>query len=93
MIAEWTDEQREAIGRDGFLIVEEGFLDDDAVEALREVHPEHVDPVYSRYRRVDDMNLDESFFPIVWTRDGRRTAWLDELIAVDRGHPVGPTPR
>ena len=35
MIAEWTDEQREAFGRDGFLIVEEGFLDDDAVEALR----------------------------------------------------------
>jgi len=55
MIAEWTDEQREAFGRDGFLIVEEGFLDDDAVEALREVHPEHVDPVYSRYRRVGDM--------------------------------------
>jgi hypothetical protein len=36
MIAEWTDEEREAFGRDGFLIVEEGFLDDDAVEALRE---------------------------------------------------------
>jgi ectoine hydroxylase-related dioxygenase (phytanoyl-CoA dioxygenase family) len=42
-------------------------------------HPEHVDLVYSRYRRVGDMSLDESFFPIVWTRDGRRTAWLDEL--------------
>jgi len=34
--------------------------------------------VYSRYRRVGDTSLDESFFPIVWTRDGRRSAWLDE---------------
>jgi ectoine hydroxylase-related dioxygenase (phytanoyl-CoA dioxygenase family) len=40
---------------------------------------EHVDPVYSRYRRVDDSAMDESFFPIVWTRDGRRSPWLDEL--------------
>jgi ectoine hydroxylase-related dioxygenase (phytanoyl-CoA dioxygenase family) len=40
---------------------------------------EHVDPVYSRYRRVDDPAMDESFFPIVWTRDGRRSPWLDEL--------------
>jgi ectoine hydroxylase-related dioxygenase (phytanoyl-CoA dioxygenase family) len=43
-------------------------------------HPEHVDPVYSRYRRADDMSLDESFFPIVWTRDGYRTDWLRELV-------------
>ena len=40
-------------------------------------HPNHVDPVYSRYRRVDDATMDESYFPIVWTRDGRRTPWLD----------------
>jgi ectoine hydroxylase-related dioxygenase (phytanoyl-CoA dioxygenase family) len=45
-------------------------------------HPEHVDLVYSRYRRVGDMSLDESFFPIVWTSDGRRTAWLDQLPAL-----------
>ena len=44
-------------------------------------HPEHVDPVYSRYRRVDDLALDESFFPIVWTREGLRTPWLDEARA------------
>jgi ectoine hydroxylase-related dioxygenase (phytanoyl-CoA dioxygenase family) len=40
-------------------------------------HPEHVDPVYSRYRRVGDLSLDESFFPIVWTRSGYRTPWLE----------------
>jgi ectoine hydroxylase-related dioxygenase (phytanoyl-CoA dioxygenase family) len=38
-----------------------------------------VNPVYSRYRRVDDLSLDESFFPIVWTQDGKRSAWLDEF--------------
>jgi 2-oxoglutarate-dependent dioxygenase len=40
-------------------------------------HPEHVDPAYSRYRRVGDLTMDESFFPIVWTRDGGRSTWLD----------------
>jgi ectoine hydroxylase-related dioxygenase (phytanoyl-CoA dioxygenase family) len=40
-------------------------------------HPEHVDPVYSRYRRVGDLSLEESFFPIVWARDGYRTPWLE----------------
>jgi ectoine hydroxylase-related dioxygenase (phytanoyl-CoA dioxygenase family) len=42
-------------------------------------HPDHVDPVYSRYRRVGDTTMDESFFPIVWTRDGNRTGWLERL--------------
>lgn len=27
MIEDWTSEQREAFDRDGFLIVEEGFID------------------------------------------------------------------
>jgi len=36
-----------------------------------------VDPVYSRYRRVGDTAMDESWFPVVWTRDGGRSAWLD----------------
>jgi ectoine hydroxylase-related dioxygenase (phytanoyl-CoA dioxygenase family) len=35
-----------------------------------------VDPVYSRYRRVGDTAMDESWFPVVWTRDGARSAWL-----------------
>jgi ectoine hydroxylase-related dioxygenase (phytanoyl-CoA dioxygenase family) len=54
------------------------------VRAEARFHPEHVDPVYSRYRRVGDTTLDESFFPVVWTRDGSRSAWLmdDEHVAV-----------
>ncbi len=50
------------------------------VPADARFHPEHTDPVYSRYRRVGDTTLDESFFPIVWTRDGYRTGWLDQLV-------------
>ncbi len=44
-------------------------------------HPENTDPVYSRYRRVGDMTMDESFFPVVWTRDGRRSSWLGAFEA------------
>jgi len=47
------------------------------VPAEARFHPEHVDPTYSRYRRVDDPTMDESFFPIVWRRDGYRTGWLE----------------
>ena len=43
--------------------------------------PEHVDPVYSRYRRVGETEMDESYFPVVWTRDGGRSAWLDDSPA------------
>jgi ectoine hydroxylase-related dioxygenase (phytanoyl-CoA dioxygenase family) len=56
------------------------------VPAQATFHPVHIDPVYSRYRRVGDMTLDESYFPILWTRDGRRTKWLDalpELVPVE----------
>jgi ectoine hydroxylase-related dioxygenase (phytanoyl-CoA dioxygenase family) len=46
------------------------------VPAETRFHPEHTDPVYSRYRRAGDTTMDESFFPIIWTRDGRRSRWL-----------------
>jgi ectoine hydroxylase-related dioxygenase (phytanoyl-CoA dioxygenase family) len=49
------------------------------IRAETRFHPEHVDPVYSRYRRVGDATMDESFFPVVWTRGGYRTPWLAEL--------------
>jgi ectoine hydroxylase-related dioxygenase (phytanoyl-CoA dioxygenase family) len=46
------------------------------IRAETTFHPTHTDPNYSRYRRVGDLSLDESFFPIVWTREGRRSAGL-----------------
>jgi ectoine hydroxylase-related dioxygenase (phytanoyl-CoA dioxygenase family) len=45
-------------------------------------HHEHVDVVYSRYRRRGDLSLDESFFPVLWHESGYRTPWLAELPAL-----------
>ena len=36
-------------------------------------HPTNVDLIYSRYRRHGDLSMDESFFPVLWDRDGGRT--------------------
>jgi 2-oxoglutarate-dependent dioxygenase len=33
-------------------------------------HPTNTDPNYSRYRKVDTLELDDSFFPIVWLSGG-----------------------
>jgi ectoine hydroxylase-related dioxygenase (phytanoyl-CoA dioxygenase family) len=49
------------------------------VPADAEFHPINVDPTYSRYRRVGDASMDESFFPVVWTVGGGRSSWLDDL--------------
>lgn len=38
-----------------------------------------VHPIYSKYRRPGERELDEAFFPILWREDGYRTPWLDEL--------------
>lgn len=56
------------------------------VPAEAAFHPTNVDPVYSRYRQVGRTAMDESFFPVVWTRDGGRSAWLDaELVEEGMG--------
>ena len=39
-------------------------------------HPANLHPVYSRYRRHGELEMDESYFPILWRKDGYRTAWL-----------------
>ena len=39
-------------------------------------HPTEVSYIYSRYRRVGDLTMDESFFPILWRQDGYRTPFL-----------------
>ena len=46
------------------------------LQAEARFHHEHVDLVYSRYRRHGDLSLDESFFPVVWHETGYRTPWL-----------------
>jgi phytanoyl-CoA hydroxylase len=32
--------------------------------------------IYGRYQRVDETTMDESFFPILWTKNGDRTPFL-----------------
>ena len=38
-------------------------------------------PIYGRYKRFGDDAMDESFFPVLWTEDGRRSAFLDDYLA------------
>jgi ectoine hydroxylase-related dioxygenase (phytanoyl-CoA dioxygenase family) len=52
------------------------------IPAQARFHHEHVDLIYSRYRRRGDLSLDESFFPVVWHESGYRTPWLAELPAL-----------
>ncbi len=44
-------------------------------------HPSETSPVYSRYKRAGDEAMDESFFPILWTRDGGRSAFLESYLS------------
>ena len=44
-------------------------------------HPDIVGPVYGRYRRHGTLEMDESFFPILWREDGYRTTWLERYLA------------
>ena len=44
-------------------------------------HPSHVSYVYSRYKRVGDEEMDESYFPVLWREDGSRTSFLDEYMS------------
>jgi ectoine hydroxylase-related dioxygenase (phytanoyl-CoA dioxygenase family) len=40
-------------------------------------NPAHPHPIYSKYRRPGELEMDEAFFPVMWREDGHRTAWLD----------------
>lgn len=39
-------------------------------------HPTEISYIYSRYRRWQDLEMDESYFPILWRRDGYRSPGL-----------------
>ena len=40
-------------------------------------HAGQVSPIYGRYKRAGSDQMDESFFPVLWTKDGCRSPWLD----------------
>ncbi len=47
------------------------------MSSAAEFHPTNVSAIYGRYKRADDLTMDESFFPILWSRDGQRSEFLD----------------
>jgi Phytanoyl-CoA dioxygenase (PhyH) len=52
-------------------------------------HPTEVSYIYSRYRRVDDTTMDESFFPILWAQGGYRTPFLKTFDRPCSARPAG----
>ena len=43
-------------------------------------HPTITSPAFNRYKHFGDERMDESFFPILWTEDGRRSKFLDTYL-------------
>ncbi len=43
-------------------------------------HPSIVGPIYGRYKKAGSLEMDESFFPILWQENGHRTDWIDHYI-------------
>ncbi|BBK41772.1 hypothetical protein STVA_17920 [Allostella vacuolata] len=49
--------------------------------------------IYRRYQRTGDPGLDESFFPLLWSDDARRTLWIEGYCETGRRRePERPTP-
>ncbi len=55
-----------------------------AMQSDVEYVPQHFDqgigPIYSRYKRLGDNQLDENYFPILWREDGYRTPQIDAFL-------------
>lgn len=44
--------------------------------------------IYRRYQRTGDPVLDESYFPLLWSEEGRRTEWIDRYCSTGRREMV-----
>jgi ectoine hydroxylase-related dioxygenase (phytanoyl-CoA dioxygenase family) len=51
------------------------------IDAGTRWNPDRPHPVYSRYRRPGETEMDEAFFPVLWRDDGYRTAFVEEFVA------------
>ena len=40
--------------------------------------------VYRRYQLTDDPRLDDSFFPVIWRKDGAPTDWINGYCETGR---------
>ncbi len=50
------------------------------IDAATRWSPDVAHPVYSRYRRPEEEEMDEAFFPVAWRADGYRSPWLDRWL-------------
>jgi ectoine hydroxylase-related dioxygenase (phytanoyl-CoA dioxygenase family) len=50
------------------------------VEYVPERFADGIGPIYSRYKRLGDNQLDENYFPILWREDGYRTAEIEAYL-------------
>jgi ectoine hydroxylase-related dioxygenase (phytanoyl-CoA dioxygenase family) len=48
--------------------------------------------IYRRYQKTDDPRLDESYFPLLWSKSGGRTGWIDAYCATGRRTAKHVTP-
>ena len=39
-----------------------------------------IGPIYSRYKRLGDNQLDENYFPVLWREDGYRTPQIEDYL-------------
>lgn len=51
------------------------------IDASTRWNPAEPHPIYSRYRRPGELEMDEAFFPVLWSRDGRRSRFVDDYVA------------
>lgn len=57
------------------------------IDSATRFEPSRPHPIYSRYRRPGEDEMDEAFFPIIWTENGGRSAWLESYLS---GRPANP---
>jgi ectoine hydroxylase-related dioxygenase (phytanoyl-CoA dioxygenase family) len=50
------------------------------VEYVPENFAQGIGPIYSRYKRLGDNQLNENYFPILWREDGYRTSQIDNYL-------------
>jgi ectoine hydroxylase-related dioxygenase (phytanoyl-CoA dioxygenase family) len=50
------------------------------VEYVPQNFAQGIGPIYSRYKRLGDNQLDENYFPILWREDGYRTPQLASFL-------------
>ena len=54
------------------------------ISAAAKFHPTKISYIYSRYKKVGSVEMDESYFPVLWREDGYRTAWIDSYTRGER---------